>query len=157
MWSMYLIFVVGTTIVLPLAATIIHMLVDPGADLLLVAASWFVGFGVGVRLLGAGLMQMFRPQFTAKGLLGIDSPGANQVVQELGFANTAMGIGGIVAGSLAAWLAPVAAVGGIFLLLAGIGHITKRGKTAREWIPTVTDLILAVILLTFVVLLLQRG
>ena len=154
---MYLVFVVGTTIVFPLVATIIHLLADPGADALIVAGSWFVGFGVGVRLLGAGIVQIFRPQFTAKGLLGIDSPGANQVVQELGFANTAMGIAGIVASSLTAWLTPVAAVGGIFLLLAGIRHVAKRGKSVREWIPTITDLILAVVLLTFVVLMLQRA
>lgn len=147
----------GTTIVLPLAATIIQLLVSPGADALMVAGSWFVGFGVGVRLLGAGIVQMFRPQFTAKNLLGIDSPGANQIVQELGFANTAMGIAGIIATFLASWLAPVAAVGGIFLLLAGIRHLAKSGKSAREWIPTITDLILAVVLLIFVVLVLMRG
>lgn len=154
---MYLIFVVGTTIVLPLVATIIQLLSDPGADALVVAGSWFVGFGVGVRLLGAGLVQIFRPQFTAKNLLGIDSPDANQIVQELGFANTAMGVAGIVASFLTAWVTPVAAVGGIFLLLAGIRHVAKPGKSAKEWIPTITDLILAVVLLVLVVLALARG
>lgn len=152
MTSMYLVSVIATTVILPLLATIIELVASPGADPLLVAGRWFVFFGVGIRLLLAGLSQIVRPGFTAKNLLGIETDDANQVVQELGFANTAMGIAGLVAYFFAAsWLPAVAAIAGIFLLLAGLRHLVKKGKSAMEWIPTITDLILAVVLLAFAV------
>lgn len=147
---MYLVFVVATTIVLPLIATIAE-LGFAGGDPIAVAGKWFVLLGVGIRLLVAGLSQIFRPSFTSRALLGIETDAADQIVQELGFANIGMGAVGLVAFFVPAWLAPVAAVAGLFLLLAGVRHVVKRGKSVREWVPTITDLVLAVVLLVFAV------
>ena len=36
---------------------------------------------------------------------------------------------------------PVGIAGGVFLLIAGLMHVTKRGKNAQETLATWTDLV----------------
>lgn len=155
---MYLVMVVGLTFVLPIVSTIIELLVVPGSDPIAVGGKWFVFWGAGIRLLSAGISQILRPQFTAKNLLGIDSPGVGQIVQELGFANTAVGLGGVLAFFFfPSWIVPVAAIAGLFMLLAGVRHAMKNNKARQEWIPLITDFILAIALLAFAVISIVRG
>lgn len=154
---MYLVIVLGISIVLPIIAIVVELLTVPGSDPLLVVGKWVVFFSAGIRLFTAGISQIFRPQFTAKNLLGIDSPGVGQIVQELGFANTAIGLAGILSLFIPGWTLPVAAIAGVFLLLAGIRHAMKKEKAGQEWIPLITDFVIAIALLVFAVLSLARG
>jgi hypothetical protein len=153
---MYLLMVLALAVVLPIVSIIIELLVVPGSDPLLVVGKWFVFWGAGIRLFTAGISQIFRPQFTAKNLLGIDAPGVGQIVQELGFANTAIGLAGILSLFIPGWAVPVAAIAGVFLLLAGIRHAMKPKKTTQEWIPLITDFVIAIVLLVFAVISIVR-
>src|SRR5258708_7324148 len=60
----------------------------------------FVFWGVGVRLVLAGIRQIAEPSYTAETILGIKDPESHLVVRELGFANAAIGAVGV--GSLVA-------------------------------------------------------
>ena len=68
---------------------------SPAAVVFLVG-KWFVFWAVGVRLFVAGLRQALNPQFTAEEIFGINSKEPLVVVQELGFANISIGLGGLI-------------------------------------------------------------
>ena len=53
------------------------------SSLLWLIGKWFVFWAVGVRLLLAGVRQYFQPAFTAKDILGIESPDVFVLVREL--------------------------------------------------------------------------
>ncbi|QRG04903.1 hypothetical protein EZH22_17335 [Xanthobacter dioxanivorans] len=146
---MYLAVVLLTMLVLPLASTVAELTVAGGAPLM-VAGRWFVVWGIGARLLSAGVSQMVRPQFTA-GMLGIEDPRAQIVVRELGFANTAMGVVGFLALPVPAFAVPGAVAGAIFLGLAGMGHVFNAERSRKEIIAMVSDLGLALLLALYLV------
>ena len=142
----YIVMILLLLIVGPIGATAI----DVGSTdhpLLAAATFWFVFFG-GVRLFIAGISQALNPAFTVNNILGQKdpNPGANYLAQELGYANIGLGVLGIVS----PWLgwAPAGALAiGVFLLLAGIRHLAKRGKGGKEWFATITDLAFGAVLL----------
>lgn len=107
---------------------------------------WFVFWGVGVRLLLAGLRQMREPSFTAQKILGVADEKAFILVRELGFANTTIGILGIASLFFASWVTPAAVAGMIFLGLAGINHLQQPERNARENLSMITDLAMAAVL-----------
>ena len=149
---MYLVMVLALTVVAPIASVTIELAASGGTgDPLLVAGKWFTFWGIGVRLFIAGLSQSLRPQFTAQNILGAKPDASvNQIVQELGFANLAFGIVGILTLPIASWLVPAALAGGVFLGLAGIRHVAKPAKNTKEWIATLTDLLVAAVALACV-------
>lgn len=147
---MYVMVVLLQTLILPLASGIVE-LVGQGGDPVLVIGRWFLFWGVGTRLLLAGIVQVARPSFTARDILGAGESGALHVVQELGFANIAMGVVGVVGAFVTGWWAAAAIPGGIFLGQAGLRHVAKPGKGLEEQVATWTDLLVALAMLVFVV------
>jgi hypothetical protein len=85
------------------------------------------------------------PARTAKGILGIDNAGAEQVVHELVYANLSMGLIALIAPFVPGWGILGAVGGAIYLGLAGFRHVTKRGKNLDENIATCTDLLVFVV------------
>ncbi|CAN5355590.1 hypothetical protein BH10ACT7_BH10ACT7_23740 [soil metagenome] len=148
---MYYLMVIGLMVVAPLVSIGIELAVSGPANVLEVVGKWFLFWGVGVRLLIAGISQSIRPEFTAQNILGEKSSSANQIVRELGFANIGFGVVGLVAPWVAGWAVPGAIAPAIFLGVAGILHIIKRGKNSKEWVATTTDLLVAVVLAVFVI------
>lgn len=143
---MYYVFVLATTVVLPIVSAIIHgTATNWEAGPLYLFGLWWVFWGIGVRLLAAGISQVARPRFTSKTILGIDAPEADQLVQELGFANAAIGLTAILSSFWNDWAPAAGFVGGAFLLLAGIRHISKPNKNGRELLALVTDLLVGII------------
>ncbi|WP_382306945.1 DUF6790 family protein [Herbiconiux sp. UC225_62] len=154
MSGMYLVMILGLMIVAPIVSVVIDYSAGGGAgDVLLLVGNWFVFWAVGVRLFTAGLSQSFRPEFTAGNILGAKAADRSvlQIVQELGFANLGFGLIGILSLPFAGWTVPAAVAGGLFLGLAGIRHIAKSGKNTKEWIATLTDLLVFVVLAVFVI------
>ena len=145
--------IVALMIVLPVVSIVVELAVSGGdADFWFTIGKWFLFWGVGVRLFVAGLSQAFKPQFTAKNILGeTDSPGALQVVQELGYANLGMGLVGLITPWISDWAIPGAIPAVVFLGLSGLRHITKPGKNRKELLATITDLFVAAILLAFII------
>jgi hypothetical protein len=154
---MYLVMVIGLMVVAPIVSIVIELSVAQGsADVLFVIGKWFLFWGAGVRLFTAGISQVIRPQFTAQNILGETTPAANQVVQELGFANLGMGVAAIAAAWVPGWALPVAIVPAIFLTAAGVRHLFKKEKNTKELLATLSDLLVGAVLAVFVVVTLVR-
>jgi hypothetical protein len=130
------------TLILPVVSGGIQLLVS-GGNPLLVFGLWWGFWGVGIRLTLAGLSQVMKPDRTRK-ILGVDAADANQVVQELGYANLGMGVTALAIPFLPTWGVLLAVPGAIFLLLAGVRHVFKPGKNAAEQVATWTDLLVFV-------------
>lgn len=108
---------------------------------------WFVLWSVGVRLLLAGLRQIFQPAYTAREILGIRGEEPLVLVRELGFANFAVGTLGLVSFLRADWQLAGALTGGIFYLLAGVNHVVRRHRNRLENVAMASDLFVGLILL----------
>lgn len=158
---MYLIMVIGLMVVLPVVSIVIEMVIAGGsADPVFLIGKWFLFWGAGVRLLIAGVSQIFRPAFTAENILGSKAAadsGINQIVQELGFANLAFGLVATIGTWVAGWPVPAAIAPGLYLLLAGLRHLPKKGKNTKEWVATLTDLLVGAVLIVFVVVSVLTG
>jgi hypothetical protein len=139
----YFILVIAQTIALPIISGSIELAVT-GGDPVLVFGKWWVFWGVGMRLLVAGLAQ-----FSGKGptaaILGAATPSVQekQLVQELGMANVGLGFAGLLA-LIPGWAVPAGFAGGVFLLIAGMMHVRKKNKNAKESLATWTDLIVGI-------------
>ena len=151
---MYLIMVIGLMVVLPIVSIVVELVLSGGsADPVFVVGKWFLFWGAGIRLLIAGISQSIRPGFTAENILGstTSDSGVNQIVQELGFANLGFGLVATIGAWLSGWQVAAAIGPGLFLLLAGIRHLPKKGKNTKEWIATLTDLLVGAILVAFAI------
>ncbi len=139
----YAIPVLLQTVILPIVSGVIELLVF-GGDPVLVFGKWWVFWGVGTRLFLAGIVQMSGKGPTAK-ILGSATPSVQetQLVRELGTANIGMGFAGLFA-LIPGWALPVGLAGGVFLLIAGLMHVGKKGKNSQESIATWTDIIVGV-------------
>jgi len=142
---------------------VLVMLVFPAASILIelhgvrtaegifhLTGKWFVFWGVGIRILTAGLRQAIQPQFTAKDIFGITDQRPLLVVRELGFANISIGILGTCSLFDGAWLYPAAITGGLFYGLAASQHLLNKERNSLENLVTASDLFMFVVLLIFV-------
>lgn len=142
---MYLAAILVLMLIAPLASVLVEALVA-GGPLAGLVLKWFVFWGVGARLGLAGLKQVTQPAFTAETIFEISDPKAQVIVQELGFANLAFGLLGLLSLAFPAFLLPAAVGGGLFYLLAGLKHALRRGKNRTETIAMVSDLALVAVL-----------
>jgi hypothetical protein len=106
------------------------MLHPNAAPLMALVGKWFTFWAVGVRLFLAGASQVFRPQFTLQGILGVKDPGANVIVRELGFANISMGTLGLLSLVYPAWVVPEHC--GRLVLRSGGGRACPARGTERQ-------------------------
>ena len=106
--------------------------------------------GVGVRLGLAGLRQFFQPGFTAKEIFHMQSDEALPLVRELGVANLATGVVGLLSLAMSTFTLPIAISAGIFYGVAGIRHVTERGRSLNETVAMASDLFLFMVLAIFV-------
>jgi hypothetical protein len=141
----YFILVIAQTVVLPIITAALK-LTTSGSDPVLVFGKWWVFWGVGTRLLVAGLAQVSGRGPTAA-ILGATIPTVQekQLTRELGMANVGMRLAGLLA-LVPGWALPAGLAGGVFLLVAfllvaGIRHSPKQNKNAKEALATWTDLI----------------
>jgi len=148
----YLITVILSMFVLPIASILIEFLVfRSSAGLTFLIGKWFVFWAVGFRLVLAGLRQAITPQFTTKKILGISAKEPLIVVQELGFANLSLGLLGIGSILKPAWVIPVAIAGCLFLGLAGIRHFATKHRNILENIALSSNLFVAIVLLAYLI------
>jgi len=152
----YFILVVMQTVVLPIVCGIIE-LATVGGDPVLVFGKWWAFWGVGTRLLLAGLVQVSGKGPTAA-ILGATTPSIaeKQLTRELGTANVGMGLAGLLA-LVPGWALPAGLAGGVFLLIAGTMHVAKKGKNAQESLATWTDLVVGVVIVVLAVYIAVRA
>ncbi len=143
---MYLLVILFLMLVFPVVCILVDAFAFAShADLVTLVGRWFVFWAVGVRLFVAGLRQVFQPRFTAETIFEIKDSKSLVFVQELGFANIAIGVLGIISIVSESWILPAAIVGFLFFGMAGIRHIAnKRNRT--ENITLVSNLGIAVVM-----------
>ena len=144
---MYLAVVVLLMGVFPVASILIESVGFHGdAGLVFLIGKWFVFWGVGMRLLLAGVRQMANPAFTADTIFGIKDKAAEVIVRELGFGNFAIGVLGAVSLLNREWVVPAAIAGGLFYGLAGALHLRNGNRNTNENIAMISDLFIFVML-----------
>jgi hypothetical protein len=93
----YLFAVLGLSLFLPALSVLSEWLISKNpTDSLAIIGKWFIFWAVGVRLLMAGLRQVFNPAFTAKDIFHINHEPSDAIVRELGFANICFGLIGVI-------------------------------------------------------------
>jgi hypothetical protein len=154
---MYYAVILLVMLVLPAASAGAEYLMSSGtAAWLPLIGKWFVFWGVGIRLLLAGLRQVFRPALTAN-MLGVKDAAANTLVRELGFGNLAIGTTGALTLTLPNWTLAAAMCGGMFYGFAGIQHVFAKHRSTEENWAMVSDLLIFLLLAVYVgISLLQR-
>jgi hypothetical protein len=145
----YFVTVLLTTIGLPAASIATELMLRPDASLIVAAGKWFVFWGVGIRLLLAGISQAVRPALTVSDIFQIRDPAAAKIVSELGYANVSMGLIGMLSLPLQAWVAPAGLAGGLFLGLAGIKHAMNAERSTKENVAMATDLLVACVVAVY--------
>jgi hypothetical protein len=152
----YFILVIAQTVVFPIVSGIVELVVV-GGDPVSVFGKWWVFWGVGTRLLVAGIVQVSGGGPTAA-ILGSAAPSVQekQLSRELGFANLCIGLAGLLA-LVPDWALPAGIAGGLYLLIAGLMHVPKRGKNAQESLATWTDLVVGVAVVVLAVDVLVRA
>jgi ABC-type methionine transport system permease subunit len=147
---MYFASVILLLVVLPVVSILVEGSLSHHAMSVALIGKWFVFWGVGVRLLFAGVRQVVQPRFTAEEIFGIRDPGSFAIVREVGFANLSMGLLGVCTLFWVGWIVPAAVVGGLYYGLAGVGHVFAHNKNAKEYLAMVSDGFIFVVLLVFV-------
>ncbi len=152
----YFILVILQTVALPIASGIIELAAGTG-DPVLVFTKWWIFWGVGTRLLVAGIAQMSGKGPTAE-ILGSTQTTVQerQLISELGIANLSMGLTGVLA-LVPGWALPAGLAGGAFLLIAGIIHVPKKGKNAKEQLATWTDVLVGLAVVVLAVYMLMQA
>ncbi len=147
---MYPVIVLLLMLVLPVGSVAMDH-VHSAAPLIALVGKWFVFWSVGVRLLLAGLRQFFQPAFTAREIFAIESDEVLPLVRELGVANVASGVVGVLSLAMPGFVLPVAISAAIFYGVAGVRHVAAAHRTSNESIAMVSDLFIAMILAVVVV------
>jgi len=143
---MYLAVIILLMGVLPILSVAVEVLTRPDTLLIILIGKWFVFWSVGVRLVLAGVRQIADPAFTARAIFAIDDPKALILVRELGFGTLSIGLIGIAALAMKAWVVPAAIAGGLFYGLAGVQHAAGSDRTRLETIAMVSDLFIFIVL-----------
>lgn len=146
---MYYLIVLAFMLVLPVLSIAIDGAVSEAGLSLALLGKWFVFWSVGVRLFTAGVKQIVDPAFTAQSIFETSDRGARVVVQELGFANVAAGLVGILSLWFPEWTKPVAAYALVFYGAAAIKHITNARRNALENVATISDAWISAVMLVF--------
>ena len=149
---MYLWMVILLMFVVPIISIVVQVLIDKNAlGITPLIGRWFVFWGVGIRLVSAGLRQSLRPQFTSEEIFGISGSEPWPIVEELGFANLSMGILGVASILNRSWVVPAAIAGGLFFGFAGLRHAARRSRNRAENIAMISDLFLFCVLSGFLI------
>lgn len=147
---MYYAVILLLMLVLPVASAVAEFTMSQGtASWLPLAGKWVVFWGVGIRLLVAGLRQVIRPGLTAE-MLGVKDGSAHVLVRELGFGNLAIGTTGALSLTLPNWTLAAAMCGGLFYGFAGLQHVFARHRSSEENWAMVSDLLIFLVLAAFV-------
>lgn len=147
---MYYAVVVLTMFALPVLSVFVDAHAAGSSIDLLLIGKWFTFWAVGVRLLLAGLRQVIQPRYTANEILGLKGEDSLLLVRELGFANLAIGLIGLLSVLIPNWGGAGGLAGGIFYGLAGVNHIFQPHRNRLENVAMISDLFAALVLLSTV-------
>jgi hypothetical protein len=144
----YLFMNLSLAIILPALSVLwdnLHEQETIGWDLI---GKWFIFYGVGIRLFTAGISQASNPAFTGS-IFKMKTQDSFVIIRELGFANIAMGVMGVLSVLNNNWRVLAAVTGGLFLGLAGIQHLFKKPDSQNELIAMLYDLFALLVIIFY--------
>jgi hypothetical protein len=144
---MYYVIIAAFMFALPVLSVAVELMVTNAAIGAAILCKWFVFWSVGWRLLLAGVKQIAQPQYTAHKILGLKNKESSILVRELGFANVAMGLLGVLSLLVPSWQLGAALAGGVFYALAGANHVFQIHRNRLENVAMLSDIFAAVVLL----------
>lgn len=154
---MYFVVIALFMLVLPVASIAAeYAWLHSSTDLVALTGKWFAFWGVGMRLGLAGLRQAFNPAFTARDIFEIEDERVHPIVRELGFANLALALLGLLA-LLPGWATPAALAGGLFFALAGWKHVVASERNLTRTVAMVSEVFSALVLIGYVALIALRA
>ena len=154
---MYFVVIALFMLVLPVASIAAeYAWLHSSTDLVALTGKWFAFWGVGMRLGLAGLRQAFNPAFTARDIFEIEDERVHPIVRELGFANLALALLGLLA-LLPGWATPAALAGGLFFALAGWKHVVASERNLTRTVAMVSDVFIALVLIGYVAMIALRA
>ncbi len=113
---------------------------------------WLVFYAAGLRLFIAGIRQATKPAFTAKEIFHFTGTESFPVIKELGYLNICAGLVGIISLFIPAWRIVSAFSSGLYYGFAGFTHITKKSAGANERFAMITDIIIFILLMIYVLM-----
>jgi hypothetical protein len=143
---MYIAVVALTMLILPALSAVVGRGIEPAAAWIDLVGLWFVFWAVGLRLGLAGARQILRPEFTARDIFKLEGEGPLAIVRELGFANLAIGVVGLLTALFPSFVLPAAIYAGIFYAAAGAVHVREPQRGLNENVAMLSDLFAAVVL-----------
>ena len=145
---MYILMVICLMLIFPTLSILIEgVFLHSTLGWVVIVARWFVFWMVGIRLFIAGARQALNPRFTAVDIFHFKSEEPLAVIRELGFANLALGITGMLSLFQTGWLFPVIAAGTVFYGLAGFAHVNQTDQSRNEKVALISDLFAFAVLL----------
>ncbi len=147
--SSYLILNILLLFILPALSVMAEVIVEKESPDWLLIGKWFIFWAVGIRLFTAGIKQSSNPEFTAVKIFQMKTAESFVVIRELGFANIALGIMGILSVINTNWRVLAAVIGGIFFGLAGLQHLFKKPDSTNELIAMFYDITVLLVVLIY--------
>ena len=146
---MYVAVIVLLMFVLPLGSAFAEHALSVAAPFMALIGKWFVFWAAGIRLVLAGVRQLFQPEFTAQPIFRIEGADAFPLVREIGAANLALGAVGVASLWRADFILPIALASAIFYAIAGFRHNLETGRSLNETVAMVGDLFVFVMLAAY--------
>jgi hypothetical protein len=147
--SSYLILNILLLFILPALSVLAEVIVEKESPDWLLIGKWFIFWAVGIRLFTAGIKQSSNPEFTAVKIFHLKTAESFVVIRELGFANIALGIMGILSAINSNWRILAAVIGGLFFGLAGLQHLFKKPGSRNELIAMFYDITVLLVVLIY--------
>jgi hypothetical protein len=145
----YLVMNVFLLFILPVLSIISECIVEKESPDWALIGKWFIFWAIGIRLFTAGIKQSSNPEFTATSIFHMKTSESFVVIRELGFANIALGVMGILSVINGNWRILAAVIGGLFFGLAGIQHLFKKPDSRNELIAMIYDLTVLLVILIY--------
>jgi hypothetical protein len=137
--------------ILPLVSIAIESIFFTNSNLIFLTGKWFVFWAIGIRLFSAGIKQATNSVFTLEKIFGIKNNESKVIVRELGFANICMGFLGTISLFMEQFRLSAAITGGLYFGLAGLLHVFKKRESKNEIIAMISDLIIFIVMIIFVI------
>ena len=149
--NLYLYSVLLFMLIFPIISILLNIVLTHNSDVLNIIGKWFVFWGIGMRLLTAGIKQVITPSFTVKQVMNVEDNESNFFVRELGHSNISIGLAGVISLLITQWCIPVAFIGGLFLGIAGIQHVIKKPSGVNESVAMYSDLFIFLIMTIYII------
>ena len=149
----YIVSIILMLFVLPVVSFFIEWQIsDSTINTVASIGKWFIFYAAGLRLFIAGIRQISKPAFTAKEIFHFTTNESFPVIKELGFANICTGLVGIISLFIPSWRIVSAFSSGLYYGFASFTHLTKKMAGANERFALLTDIIVFILLLVYVLL-----